>query len=321
LQAKGKREVSCKKDYYSVTGCVDCDRRSPKIKATNYAFGKTEMTHLSHWNITKSPFAFSGTKEWFFAGTTVEEALARIGFLVGNRRRFGIVVGCPGVGRTTLFRNVGSYIARHDTKAAPRVFVVSLSRSYSIAKRLVEACGWNCQGRNRNRTLEDSRFEVEDLFVALKAQNEHVTLLLDDIHLADDRLQDELSWLLRLDAPLTCIASVNESALTNVDPGLLDRCELRVDLPRWDLGQTAEYIEAALEFVGAAEDVFDSQSVIRIQELSNGIPRRISQLAELCLVAGAVQRADQITSEIVEEISQELPGIASEERSIGSITA
>ena len=279
------------------------------------------MTHLSHWNIKKSPFAYSGTREWFFAGTTVEEALARIGFLIGNRRRFGIVVGPSGVGRTTLFRNVESFIAKHERKSATRVHVVSLSRSSSLTKRLMEACGWNCQGRNRNRSSEDSRFEVEDLFVAMKAQNEHFTLLLDDIHLADERLQDEVSWLLRLDAPLTCIASVSDTALANVESSLLDRCELRIDLPRWDLGQTAEYFEAALLFADAAEDVFDSQSVIRIQELSGGVPRRISQLADLCLVAGAVQRVEQITSEIVEEICQELPGISANEQSLGSITA
>jgi len=279
------------------------------------------MTHLSHWKIKKSPFASSGSKDWFFVGNTVEEAFARIGFLVSNRRRFGIVVGPNGVGRTSLFRNADSYISRQDRNSRTRVIVISLPRNSSLTERIIGACKGNGQDRNRNRSLEDSRWAVEDLFVAMQAQNEHFTILLDDIHLADDRLQEEVSWLLRLDAPLTCIASVCEPSLTKVSPNLLDRCELRVDLPRWELGQTAEYFETALAVVGASDDIFDSQSIIRIQELSAGIPRRISQLADLCLVAGAVQRYDQITPGIVEEICHELPGISSESRSLGSILA
>jgi type II secretory pathway predicted ATPase ExeA len=279
------------------------------------------MTHLGHWKIAKSPFAYSGTREWFFEGESIEEALARIGFLISNRRRFGILVGPTGGGRTALLRNVESSIARHEKQVLSKVFVVSAARCSSLAARLVSVGGFGNQDSVRVQDREYARWRLEDLFVAMRASSEQGTLLLDDLHLANETVRQEVSWLLRIDAPLTIIGAVTDAALQTIKPDHLDRCELRIDLLPWELSQTAEYFEAALEHAGASDDCFDSQSIIRIQELSGGIPRRISQLAELCLVAGAVQRREQITVDVVEEVCHELPGISIDDRSTGRMSA
>ena len=51
--------------------------------------------------------------------------------------------------------------------------------------------------------------------------------------------------------------------------------------------------------------MFDGQSMTRIHELGDGIPRKISQIAELALVAGAVRKSESVTSELVDQVCNE----------------
>ncbi len=60
---------------------------------------------------------------------------------------------------------------------------------------------------------------------------------------------------------------------------------------------------------GCEAAVFAEPALARLQELSHGIPRRINQLAELALLAGAGQELPQIGAEVVESAYREL-GVA-----------
>jgi hypothetical protein len=101
------------------------------------------------------------------------------------------------------------------------------------------------------------------------------------------------------------VISVDDEAIVNLPRWLLEQCDLKIELPPWDLGQTADYFEFAIGREGGREDLFDAQSITRIQELSDGIPRRIVQIAGLALVAGAVRKCQRITADLVEQVCEE----------------
>ena len=52
--------------------------------------------------------------------------------------------------------------------------------------------------------------------------------------------------------------------------------------------------------------IFAEPAVARLHELSHGIPRRITQLADLSLVAGAGERLAEIDADVVEAVYHEL---------------
>jgi type II secretory pathway predicted ATPase ExeA len=56
--------------------------------------------------------------------------------------------------------------------------------------------------------------------------------------------------------------------------------------------------------------VFADEALVRLHELCDGIPRRINHLANLSLLAGAGQRAEQIDAETVESAFHELATLA-----------
>jgi type II secretory pathway predicted ATPase ExeA len=87
----------------------------------------------------------------------------------------------------------------------------------------------------------------------------------------------------------------------------VDRCELQIDLPAWDIQQTAEFLAWMSIHRGRQTPIFTDEAVERIQELSQGIARRTLHLADLALVAGAVAQADCVDVDCIEQVAWELP--------------
>ena len=102
-----------------------------------------------------------------------------------------------------------------------------------------------------------------------------------------------------------------------VDPGRIDRLgarlidlvELRIDLPAWELADTADYVASEIKRAGGDEALFSDQALVRLHELTRGVPRRVNQLADLALLAGAGKQLTQIDAETVTTVHDEL-GIA-----------
>jgi len=57
----------------------------------------------SHWHLRDAPFRDCHDPRMFFQSPTHDEALARLHFLVEERRRLGLLLGPPGTGKTLLF--------------------------------------------------------------------------------------------------------------------------------------------------------------------------------------------------------------------------
>ena len=87
---------------------------------------------------------------------------------------------------------------------------------------------------------------------------------------------------------------------------LLELAELRVDLQPWEQSDTENFLKSSLEAAGRQSPVFAQKAATRLHELTSGVPRRVSQLADLALVAGAGRQLDQIDADVVESVYHEL---------------
>ena len=62
----------------------------------------------------------------------------------------------------------------------------------------------------------------------------------------------------------------------------------------------------ALQRVGGTSEIFTESAFQRLYDLTQGIPRRVRQLAELSLVAGAADGINQIEADAVDAVHQSL---------------
>jgi type II secretory pathway predicted ATPase ExeA len=234
-----------------------------------------------------------------FVGGTVEEALARCDFSADQQNQFGLVIGPSGVGKTTLFEHFAT--KRNASSPKDCVLRVDLANNSlnTISLRLANDLGL---GPNRE---QDTWGLVRDQLFAQYSVGHRTLLLLDNVHEMNEQQSETLATLLSPESLWSSLLSVDDESIVNLPRWLLDQCELKIELPAWDLGQTADYFEFAIPLCGGSEDAFDAQSITRVQELSDGIPRKICQIAGLALVAGAVRRVPKVTAELVDEVCDE----------------
>ncbi|MEM8734364.1 MAG: AAA family ATPase [Planctomycetota bacterium] len=269
------------------------------------------MTYWRYWELSSAPFT-GDSKQPLFRGATVEEALARVDFLVGNRRSLGLLSGPGGCGKSSVLR----YLAATPPVSAevPSVSCLRLSmlglRSGELTSHLTRALlsqtntGCGCD-QDRQGLLEWQ--SLSDYFNAAAREGVQTLLLLDDAEAATAAAETDLCRLLAATFPLTVILSTASESAVTLQRSLVERVELQIDLPEWELSQTAAFIAWSLARVEGKREVFSDEAVDHIQQISSGIPRRIVQIADLALVAGAVAQADQITAETVQQVVLELP--------------
>jgi type II secretory pathway predicted ATPase ExeA len=135
-------------------------------------------------------------------------------------------------------------------------------------------------------------------------------LLFDDV---DEAEQDVITAIVRLaqwkpaaDARITIVVGCHENRTELLGPRLIDLCELRIELCPWEAADTAEFVRQVCLRAGREEPIFSLAGTDRLHEISAGIPRRIRQIAELALLAGAGAQLETIDAEIIDDVVAEL---------------
>ena len=86
----------------------------------------------------------------------------------------------------------------------------------------------------------------------------------------------------------------------------VEMAELRIDVAPWEESDTEDYLRHSLARAGRENPVFDEPAVRRLHELTHGIPRRVSQLANLALLAGA--KVDDLVARLTAAANEERRG-------------
>ncbi len=262
------------------------------------------MTYWRYWNLEGPPYAGDNT-QILFRGVTVEEAIARVDFLISNRRSVGSLVGPSGVGKSSILRYCShntSYSAETPNLRILRTSMLAMTGSellLDLANRLI--------GVRKEAGVTNAWQDLCDYFQAASREDLQTVLLVDDVESGTAAAEADLNRLASMGFPLTVIFAVESQAIGSISRSLLDRVELQIDLPGWEITQTGEFLAWSLSRLGCDRPVFEDSAVERIQELSQGIARRIVQLSDLALVAGAVAQSESIDAECINQVAWELP--------------
>jgi general secretion pathway protein A len=107
-------------------------------------------------------------------------------------------------------------------------------------------------------------------------------------------------------APLTVVAAARPESARRIGQRLLDHVALRIDLAPWNEDETRHYLHTSLAAAGRQQPAFNEAAERRLFELSRGAPRRVNQLAQLALLAGAGQKLVQVDAATIDAVEEEL---------------
>jgi type II secretory pathway predicted ATPase ExeA len=265
--------------------------------------------YREHWGLREAPFRACLDARFYYATPGGEEALARLHFLAGEHRRLGLCLGPEGGGKSMLLEG----FARGRRRQGQQVVNISLLGTDlgEFLWRLAADLGSNPDSmaselslwRAATERLAEYRLEGLDTIV-----------LLDDADEAEPPVLDAIARLVECDrsndSRLTIIATADTTSIRQLASRLLDQAELRIELEPWEQADTIGYVLSALRQAGRREPVYTDDALVRLHELCDGIPRRINQLANLSLLAGAGQRAQRIDADIVDGAFHELATVA-----------
>jgi general secretion pathway protein A len=261
--------------------------------------------HVNYWGIARSPFASQLNPADFFRSESHEEALARVEFLIDNGRRLGFLLGASGTGKTLLLEMAARHLRRTPCQVI-RLNAVGLG-SQELVWRLVTGLG-HLVPTNAGPT--ECWRGISDRLVANRYQKVSTVFLIDDADEASSEVYPLLCRLALIDphpeALITIVLAAQRQRMMNFGTKLNELCELRVDLNPWNAAETASYIRQALAQQGTANSIFTPAALEHLHELSHGVARRVRQLAELSLLAGAAEELPEITEHVVDSVHRSL---------------
>lgn len=260
---------------------------------------------LSHWGLSESPFRGALDPRFFYPAPTHDEALARLNFLADERRSLGLLLGESGVGKSLLlevFRRQLGYTGRQ----AARLNLLGVSPR-EMLWQLAGQWGLNPGGEQSEAVLWRA---LADAIAANRCQQLTSVVLLDDADEASPAVLAQIARLAQLDsaadARLTLVLAAQLGRLQKLGARLLELAELRIDVDSWQESDTTAFVQLALEEAGRAEPVFTDSAAVRLHQLAGGVPRRVKQLADLALLAGAGEQLPQVDDDTVEAVFYEL---------------
>ncbi|MGW8179637.1 MAG: ExeA family protein, partial [bacterium] len=86
-------------------------------------------------------------------------------------------------------------------------------------------------------------------------------------------------------------------------PQLDQRVAVKCHLHRFDHGNTANYVQHRLKVAGSERGLFQLEVLYQIHKMSNGVPRRINNIADMCLLEGANRKAQVVDERILKSIA------------------
>jgi len=256
--------------------------------------------YQAYWGLQKSPFAARTDCSALVASSVHAEALARLDFLRETNSPLGLLLGPSGSGKSVVLAEFAQRAERAGALAA------IASASGAEEPHLLPALTVGLQIAPAASAVEQWR-NIADRFDELKLEGLTAVVLLDDLDRATGSARALVERLLALpSAPLTIVASARPETLSRLGSSLLDQAALPIDLAPWSESETREYLETSLARAGRQQPAFSDASVRRLFELSGGAVRKVNQLAQLALLAGAGQKLVQIDADTIDAVHEEL---------------
>lgn len=266
-----------------------------------------------HYGISAKPFQLSPDPKFFFASKKHKQALSYLQYGLEQGEGFIVITGPIGSGKTTIARNLLESIFDTDIDAiqivssnlTPEDLLLVIAKSYQL----------NLPSHSKADVLQ----AIEQHLQYLHNHGKRALLLVDEAQNLPVETVEELRMLSNFqqdNKPLLQSFLLGQEELKGIiqSPNMeqfrqriIASCHLR-SLTTEEL---TEYILHRLSLVGLEQENFIQTDCFKlINQISEGIPRKINQLMDRVLLYGFLNDLKQFTlhdvQAVIEEMSDEL---------------
>jgi general secretion pathway protein A len=254
------------------------------------------------------PFDLTPNPRYLVPTEGQAEAISNIEYALASRKGITLLVGQPGVGKTTVIR---AAIAKQSERThCVHLHNPALSR-VEFVEMLAAQMGLSPHARSSKTAL---LLEFEQLLRRRYDAQRITALIVDEAQGLSSELLEEVRLLANIETSsdkLLSIVLAGQPEIANRlnHPSfrpLKQRIALRCELHPLRLPETFAYLVDLIKAAGAVPaDVFTREAVELIHDRSCGIPRTINVIADNALIAGLATRQRPASARTVAEVCRD----------------
>jgi general secretion pathway protein A len=259
----------------------------------------------SFFGLNERPFDLTPNPRYLVLTDSHQEALSSLEYGIASRKGITLLTGEAGSGKTTVIRAALErqpvrvhYVHLHNPTLSRGEFVELIATRFALSEPA-------------RASKAGMLTELERLLTDRRQRDETTVLVVDEAQSLPLELLEEIRLLSNIETNDEKLLSViiagqpeladrlNDQALRQFKQRVALRCQLRPLTAQETAGYIAGRIRAA---GGVGSQIFTREAVALIHEMSRGIPRTISVIADNALLGGFAAGQKPVGSALVTEV-------------------
>jgi general secretion pathway protein A len=258
-----------------------------------------------YWGFKEKPFENTPDPRFFYYSSKHQEGLARLLYVVNERKGSALLSGEYGSGKTLLSRVLVNKLLNEED-------MYNIALIVNPAIPLLEFLGEIVYQLGGEVSREDRKVDIlhvlNDKLYKTAQGNRHTVIIIDEAQAAEDLIFEEVRLLLNFqlnDRFLFTLLLLGQPELKDKIekfPQLKQRLAIRYHLIHLDAQETKDYIQHRCRIAGREEPIFSEDSYRLIYDYSQGVPRQINNICDMSLVIGVGEKVKLIDERIIKEV-------------------
>jgi general secretion pathway protein A len=266
--------------------------------------------YLEFYSLKQAPFDITPNPRFLFHSTKHREAFNHLLYGIRERKGFVQLTGEVGAGKTTLCR---ALLEQLDEKYSTALILNPVLNGDELMKAIATEYGLDVKGKDRLETIS----AISNYLLKQTLAGKETVLIVDEAQNLTEDLLEQVRLISNIetdDRKLLQIVLMGQPELRDRlnSPRLKQlrqRITVRYHLQALTRPEVAEYIRHRLTLAGGnGMPTFTGPAVWRVFRYSGGVPRLVNAVCDKALLAGFVERTQQINYRMIGRAIRELEG-------------
>jgi general secretion pathway protein A len=266
--------------------------------------------YLEYYGLSEPPFSITPNPRFLFYSDKHQEAFNHLLYGIRERRGFVQLTGEVGTGKTTLCRALLEQLGENFSTAV--ILNPALDHD-QLLKAIATEFGLDVTGADRLEMIAI----INDFLLRQMAEGRECVLVVDEAQTLDNNLLEQVRLLSNLETDERKLLQIVLMGQPELRERLNDhnlrqlrqRITVRYHLNALSAEEMAQYVQHRLQVSGSnGVPKFTKAALWRIYRYSHGLPRLINAVCDKALLAGFVEKSDEIDFRMAGRAIRELEG-------------
>lgn len=259
------------------------------------------IDYLEFFGLKEDPFRITPDPNFFFPSKSHRQAEKLLKFVVDNGEGFCVIIGEPGVGKTTVLRR---FLRDVESQVIYALILNPTLNPEEFLKTVLNDFGLDAENKEKDKLLKDFKKFLEETV----KKGKKILIVVDEAQNLPVETIEELRLLSNLETDKEKLVQIILVGQPELDDKLrlpqLRQLNQRITNKAYivplDFEDTKKYIIHRLMLAGQGSVNFTESAFKKIYKYSKGIPRIINILSSRALMAAFMENSYKIKPENVE---------------------